>query len=380
MAGPVVVCAADLHMGCMSSYGMGHVSWDEQQQCNSTWAQGFRALDQLVDLCLERDADYLAICGDTFDNGNPDAEVVARFTEALDRLGRTRVVMVNGNHDQRHVIASHRTPVDVYAATHPKVLKVADGPEMFTHEGFSFAMLPWTRVAGRSRLNDDLVRDVQELAERFGDGPGMFMSHCVVDGVDFVRGSEEIMSPGVAETPIPVRLLDSGPWASAQLGHVHTRQELGAKTFYTGSTFKISFKETDEAKGASVLTFDDDGGCDVEFAPFTVRDLWQWSCDAEHPLPDDIEDMVHTRDLVRITTDDPDRDDVKQMRRTLLSKGVEVDVRKSVKNCPSMNVRVPGMSTSVDPVTALKAYAAHKNTPQSVVDAALSEFGKVREA
>ena len=90
--------------------------------------------------------------------------------------------------------------------------------------------------------------------------------------------------------------------------------------------------------------------------------------------------MAHTRDLVRITVDDPDRDDVKRMRRTLLSKGVEVDVRKSVKDSPSMNIRVPGMSTSVDPVTALKAYAAHKDTPQSVVDVALSEFGKVRGA
>lgn len=60
-----------------------------------------RALDRIVELCLEERVDALLVAGDLYDGGNASVHTVVALTRALNRLGSAGipVYLVLGNHD-----------------------------------------------------------------------------------------------------------------------------------------------------------------------------------------------------------------------------------------------------------------------------------------
>lgn len=385
MAGPVIVSAADLHVGATSNYGMRTGLWDQQMGMPSIWAQAFKSLDQLVDLCNEESADFLTISGDTFDNGVPPAEVVAQFYDRLNRLDRTKVILVNGNHDQQRVVGKHRTPVDVYLQEHKNVLHVAEGSEVVEFDGVQFALSPWQRVAGSSaqeQASYDLRETVESLAEKITAGPSIFLAHIVTDECTFDNGSrrssETLMSARAHEASIPTAVIDEGPWSTAQLGHIHKRQQLGDKTWYVGSTYKVTFGERDEQKGANVVRFGRGNKASVEFKPFQIRELHQLNLRDEAGRGMSLQSMNDIRrgDLVRLMTnsDAESTAEFDSVVDHLRSMDVKFDISREVERFRHAGERTASMSVDANPIDAIKAYAKQQNADEKLVDRALAEL------
>lgn len=388
MAGPVIVSAADLHLGATSNYGMRVEAWDSEMGMPSIWAQAFKSLDQLIDLCNEEQADFLTISGDTFDNGVPQPEIVAQFHQRLDRLDTAKVIAVNGNHDQQRVVGQHRTPVDVYMSQHKNVLHVAEGSEVVEFDGVQFALSPWQRVAGVSALDQasfDLRETVEELAGQIKNGPSIFLAHIVTDECTYDNGSrrssELLMSARAHEASVPTAIIDEGPWSSAQLGHIHKRQQLGDKTYYVGSTYKVTFGERNEQKGANIVRFGRGNRTTVEFHPFQIRELHQLDLrtDEDRELALRSTDTIRSGDLVRLLTNNDAEASAEfdSLIEHLRAIDAPFDISKDVERMRHAGVRHEAMRVDANPVDAIRAYGKQQNADSELVERAISELDDI---
>lgn len=342
-------------------------------------------MDQAINLCNEIGADYLTVSGDVFDSGVPHAEVVKQVTERLNKLDRTKVVFVNGNHDQQRVVGKHRTPVDAYLAEHKNVLHVAGSSEVFYHDGVAFALSPWQRVAGQKV--EETSEELTDIINRLGDevarheGPSIFLAHIVVDECTFDSGrrsSEVLMGTRQFEASVPTSLLDSGPWGSAQLGHIHKRQQLSDKVWYTGSTFKVSFGERNEDKGASILRYNSDGSADVDFHKFDVRELHQIDLRGPENLTAALHELAQVKsgDLVRLVVDEEAERSAEfaKIVKRLGKEGVNPDLSRDLSKHNHAGERRKGLALDTDPLTVLKEYGAQQKTDPKLLKRATDLF------
>lgn len=99
------VHAADLHL---DSPFVGLLEVDKDIASDLREAT-YRSFDRIVDLCLERGADFLLIAGDVYDSRDRSLPAQLRFRDGLRRLSGTGIpsFVVHGNHD----------PLDGWAAT-----------------------------------------------------------------------------------------------------------------------------------------------------------------------------------------------------------------------------------------------------------------------
>lgn len=384
---PVIVSAADTHLGSSSNYGMRGPTWDSEWNMPKIWAEALKSIDQLIDLANEVEADYLTISGDIFDNGTPAPEIVAQFLDRLGRLDTAKVIVVDGNHDQQKIVSNHRTPIGAYLQEHRNVLRVAEGSEVFEHDGVFFALSPWQRVAGikaQEHASLDLAETIKSLGDQIGNGPSIFLSHIVVDECTFDSGhrsSELLMGARGFESSVPTALLEAGPWATAQLGHIHKRQQLSDKVWYTGSTYKVSFGERDEKKGASVVRFQKDGSATVEFRPFDIRELHQLDlrdAQSRFEAPEHLQ-VIQRGDLVRLLINE-EAEGTSEFSRIIsgLEKvGINPDLSREAVRHSHGGTRVKGLGVDTDPISALRAYANQHGTDEDLLARALAEFDQI---
>ena len=75
-----------------------------------------------------------------------------------------------------------------------------------------------------------------------------------------------------AEPVIALGDLDVDPWQHVALGHIHRRQQLGARCWYQGSPDRLDFSDEGIDKAFSVITLSDDGSLGtVESVPTPAR-------------------------------------------------------------------------------------------------------------
>lgn len=378
----IIVSAADLHVDSTRVGG-----WDAKEGVHSNWVEAQLRVRDLVDVCNDRQADLLTISGDVFDAGRPTAEAVARLRGEMSRLKTAKVVVTNGNHDQASVVGNHRTPIDAYIAGESWCFHAAASAEVVEYNGFWVACVPWYRVAGTSSLDKTsmvLREDVDRLAQQLAGKPSMLIGHLSVDEAMFSsgrRGSELLMGTSVLEASVPTDEIDRGPWAIAQLGHIHRRQDLGVKTRYVGSTYKVSFGERLEAKGCDVLEIADDGTLlSQEFVEFRVRELVQVDITNRTKGGLDLDFSALPRDIIRLML--PSGQDLTARQedeiRALRADAVEVQVYRLPK--PSTSTKRRAMSIDTDPSTAIAAFArdSFPDDPERIA-AVVREFGLVQQ-
>lgn len=275
------VVVADCHVDLTKG------GWSAQHGMNRNWVESFGRLSDAVDVFIDNDADIFCIAGDLFNSGNPVAHAVHLVLEQMDRVFEAGgdVVAIEGNHCHHLVQAGHASPMDAYLGHNGAI--VASTSSMVDVRGITFGLLPWHRVDGRESVDDVSDRVNNEL-EQMADnwvGNGIVLAHALVDTMPFGR-SEKTISPSSREPVVSVDILDNGPWEHVFLGHVHTRQDVGTKAHYVGSTYKITAQDTDD-KGCDLVTFDDDGHMmGYEFIPFKGRSV------VTHDLSDDDEEDV----------------------------------------------------------------------------------------
>lgn len=255
------IVASCLHIDC--DYG-GHM--DKEHGVNSNWVESLSQLRKIVRACNKRKVDYLVINGDLFHTGRPTPEAVYRTRKILDELEGTEVILEPGNHDLSGINSSHADPLTAYMTQAKWCHSVVTEPGVLDLGGFALALYPWHRVAGSSQLDEvseEVARNVRRMSQEVADMdmPSMFLGHLTTKEVseNFAkRGSETVMATGL-EAVVDHRHLDEGSWDTYALGHIHTRQPIGTRGVYTGSTYRVTFNEEREKKGVYHYVFNEDG-------------------------------------------------------------------------------------------------------------------------
>jgi DNA repair exonuclease SbcCD nuclease subunit len=198
------VHAADLHLGApLKRLDVG----DAAVRARLTGATG-TALDAVVDVCLERDVDFLAIAGDIYHDDSPSLADRARFQKAMRRLDGAGipVFLVRGNHDAGDAL---RLDLDlpgnvrVFSADSVERLEVTD-------DGAVVAA-----VYGISYRQRSERRNLASMFERSGDEPiAVGVVHTSVAGIE----DEADYAPC---GPDDLRAANMDYWA---LGHIHKPQ------------------------------------------------------------------------------------------------------------------------------------------------------------
>ncbi len=198
-----------------------------------------RALENLVQLCLDETVDLLLIAGDLYDGDWRDYNTGLFFVHQMARLSRANipVVLIRGNHDAASQLSkSLRLPRGVHELSTRK-------PETCRFERLNVA------VHGQGYRDRDIQQDLSEhypnpLPDCFNIG----LLHTAVDG----RAGHDLYAP----CSVP-GLIAKGYqyWA---LGHVHQREILCQDPWilFPGNLQGRHARETG-AKGATLVTLED---------------------------------------------------------------------------------------------------------------------------
>jgi exonuclease SbcD len=241
------VHTADLHLGapfeglCEAHEHVGHLLRDAT----------FKALDRIVDLCVECAVDFVVIAGDVYNSSDRSLRAQLRLRDALGRLHEAGIqaYIAHGNHD----------PLSGWSAA-------LDWP-------------PNTHVFPGDRVESHCVsRAGEEICRVYGIG---FAQANVTDNLArrFLRGDDAPRAVAVLHANVggqaghepyaPCTLSDLSEgfdyWA---LGHVHSRRELRmgrSAVVYPGNPQGLSPRETGP-KGCYLVTLAE-GGPILEFVP-----------------------------------------------------------------------------------------------------------------
>lgn len=236
------VHAADLHLGTPFS-GLGETSPDAARALRDATLGAF---ENLVNLCLSRDAAFLVIAGDVYDGPERSIRVLDAFVKGVERLGERSipVFVATGNHDpltSRAWSSAGKLPSNlVLFGSKPSSHQVV-------RDGETIAVVHGVGYRGR-HVSEDLAGSIRRTQ------PGGFevgVLHATVGGAQ----GHEVYAPTTVET---LKGAGLDYWA---LGHVHTRAVLSASEpviVYSGNLQALSSRETG-ARGAFLVEVDELG-------------------------------------------------------------------------------------------------------------------------
>lgn len=231
-----------------------------------------RAFINVVDLALDREADFVLIAGDVFDGDWQDFNTGLFFANQLRRLADAdiRVFIVRGNHDALSKITK--------AVTLPKNTRVfrTNKPESFLDETLGVAIHGQSFATGV--VTDDLASQYPEAKSGLLN---IGLLHTALAG----REGHETYAPTSIE-----RLIDKGYdyWA---LGHVHNREVVREAPWivFPGNTQGRHAREVGP-KGCLVVEGSADEG--IVSVDFVTTDVARWQL-----LTLDATDIVRADDL-----------------------------------------------------------------------------------
>jgi len=246
------VHTADLHLGAPFE-GLHKVDEDIGKLLQSA---PFEAFDRIIQLCIDRQVDFLVVAGDVYDSRNPNLLARLHFRDGLKRLDEAGIqaFVTHGNHDP---LSGWQARLDWPTNAHffgSRVQSVAynrDDREVCRVYGISFrAADTRDNLAQQFRRNDTAPLAIAVL-------------HCNVGGD---TGHEPYAPCTLSDLSE-----DFNYWA---LGHVHTRRELrgpGSAVVYPGNPQGLSPREVGE-KGCYVVTLDEHAA-ELEFV---ATDAVRW--------------------------------------------------------------------------------------------------------
>ena len=221
--------AADLHIDT-PFVGLSHLPHRIREQVKEST---FAALDNLVQLCLEREVDFLVIAGDIYDSADRSLTAQLRFQQAMQRLASEgiHVFIAHGNHD----------PLDGYRAK----LSWSENVHVFSSESVeSISFFKNQKEAARIYgISYPTSQVTERLVNRFRRDP----STPYAIGVLHTNVGGHPQHGNYA--PCTIEELIAGHMDYWALGHIHTRQVLRDQhptILYPGNIQGRSMKETGE--------------------------------------------------------------------------------------------------------------------------------------
>jgi exonuclease SbcD len=264
-----IVHTADWHLGRQ----FHNVSLLEDQR---------HALEQIVSLAGESQADVVIVAGDVFDRSVPPAEAVQLLDDTLHRLKKEAdcaVVMIAGNHDGAVRLAHGSREMEssgVYISgplaksLEPIVIEDKHGP-------VHFCVLPYADPAEvRLAFGDDDVRShehaisamVEQMLSHVPDvARTVAVGHCWVEGGANSESERPLTVGGTGE--VGAGCFEGFHYTA--LGHLHRPQKVNHQIRYSGSILKYSFSEISHRKSINLVELDGDGEVNVEQLEITPR-------------------------------------------------------------------------------------------------------------
>ena len=295
------VHAADLHIDSPFA-GVGDA---DNRVATRLREATYEAFQNLVDLCINQNADFLVIAGDVYDGADRSVRAQLRFREGLSKLADKGIksFVVHGNHD----------PLDGWQSS----ISWPEGVHIFG------AIPEWKNF----EKNGEVVASVQgmsyptrevtdNLATQFTppESPCLF-------AIGLLHANVGANSAHPNYAPCSVEdLSESGIdyWA---LGHVHTRQTLKRSApviAYPGNTQGRHPNETG-ARGALVVNVDPSGASRSEFVALDVVRWERRDIDISHLETIDSLDSAIRQATDNLSVEAEDRDVV--CRLTLVGRG-----------------------------------------------------------
>ena len=246
------VHAADLHIDSPFA-GIGDT---DNRVATRLREATYEAFQNLVDLCITTEADFLVIAGDVYDSADRSVRAQLRFRDGLGKLAKKGIqtFVVHGNHDPLNGWQSSISwpeGVHIFGATPEWKNIEKNGEVVAAVQGMSYPT---------SEVTDNLA--VQFSPPESGNMFAIGLLHANVGA----NGAHANYAPCTVE-----ELSTSGIdyWA---LGHVHTRQTLKRSApviAYPGNTQGRHPNETG-ARGALVVDVDPSGASKTEFVALDV--------------------------------------------------------------------------------------------------------------
>ncbi len=243
-----------------------------------------RAFDNLVELAINEQVNFVLIVGDLYDGDWRDYNTGLFFIERMGRLrdAGIRVFIVAGNHDAASRITKYlRLPDNVRAFSTSKPERVILDDLGVAIQGQGFA----TRAVA------------EDLSQRYPQGdPQLFnigMLHTCLDG----KPGHEPYAPCTLEG---LRSKGYQYWA---LGHVHQREEVSQDPWivFPGNTQGRHIRETGP-KGCVLVTIENDEVVAVEYRDL---DVLRWSlCQVDVTAAESTDELFeHVHDGLQETLD-----------------------------------------------------------------------------
>ncbi len=251
MSGFSFIHAADLHIGSPFS----NISRIETEMWDYLLGSTFRAFDRMIQLALERDVDFILLCGDLFDSMERNLKALLHFRTGMKRLQAEgiKVFIVCGNHDPLgHGAMPLELPDNCFVFP-------SSNPRWQVVERAGLCLAAVFGISFRDRSVED------NLALMVPPGPSdlfkIAMLHCTVGQQ---TGHYPYAPCSLADLTDPSRH-QVDYWA---LGHVHTKKILskGPLVVYPGVLQGRSFREQGE-KGVFLVRVSGDMSTDVTFTP-----------------------------------------------------------------------------------------------------------------
>lgn len=244
-------------------------------------------LNQMIAYIEQNPVDALIIAGDIYDRSVPPTaaiELMNHFVEKVCGELALPIILIPGNHDgaQRlgfaasqmkgsglHILANFEDmlrPVVIES----DIGEVAfygmpyNDPELVRHYCQSDAS-----TIGPIRDHDDAHKLLAErICQQFKPNQkNVLISHCFVDGA-IESDSERPLSIGGSDRVSHQHFV---PFDYVALGHLHQPQKKGEEHIrYSGSLMKYSFSEQHQAKGMTLVEFDQNGFQSATHIPLTA--------------------------------------------------------------------------------------------------------------
>jgi DNA repair protein SbcD/Mre11 len=236
------------------------------------------ALDEVVDIAVERGVDAVLVAGDVYEHRAPSPDADAVVFDALLRLNDAgiRVVVIPGNHDSALRLEAFgrllrplgiETVARVVPPDRGGIVRVAsrDGAEI--GEVAAVPFVPERRFGDAASLFDATETWFASYAQGMGellsamasgftpDRPSIVLAHLFTDGALVNKGGgEREITIGMAYAVPPSRL--PGAVSYVALGHVHLPQAVKgspAPARFAGSLLQLDFGEAGQRKSVSIV-------------------------------------------------------------------------------------------------------------------------------
>ena len=285
--------AADLHLDS-SFKGISDIDSNISKELSEAT---FNTYNKIVDLCMEREVDFLLISGDIYNSQDRSLRAQLRFRDGLKRLSNKgiKVYIIHGNHDPLSGWSSNiEWPEDVHIFGSRSVEK-----EVFEKDEEPIANIFGISYPKRE-VTTNLTKKFKRISKSEREMFNIGMLHCNL-------GSDTGHEPYSPCTLDDLSELGYDYWA---LGHVHKKSVINEENptvIYSGNPQGLNPKEIDE-RGCYLIDVDEYGDLKYEFLPtesvrWYIEEISIEGMSIEQDLFSVIDDKIE--DIRRISSDVP---------------------------------------------------------------------------